>query len=152
MKINNCLEKAETLNNKKLTDAYKKINLLVDELNKKDIPDELVSSINTTIKDIDTFEGLEKKLMKTINKTYSNVCNMVNKELGIVGKNYYLVIWMLIGMAVFGIPFGFMFSYMLGNYAFIGLGFSMGMPLGLAIGFYKDKMAAKENRQIDIEF
>ena len=152
MKINNCLEKAETLNNKKLTDAYKKINLLVDELNKKDIPDELVSSINTTIKDIDTFEGLEKKLMKTINKTYSNVCNMVNKELGIVGKNYYLVIWMLIGMAVFGIPLGFMFSYMLGNYAFIGLGFSMGMPLGFAIGFYKDKMAAKENRQIDIEF
>ncbi|WP_224483457.1 hypothetical protein [Robertkochia aurantiaca] len=65
-------------------------------------------------------------------------------------KKDYLNQWMALGMSVFGIPIGIIFSLAFGNFAYIGI--PIGMSLGMAIGASKDQEVAKENRQLPLEY
>ncbi|MFC0264167.1 hypothetical protein [Fontibacter flavus] len=67
---------------------------------------------------------------------------MVEKEAKIVPKGFYQKKWMVLGMAVFGIPFGVVFGAAFGNMAFIG----MGIPFGTS----QDEKVKEEGRQLDV--
>ena len=142
--ISRCKERKNIDHNKKLVKAYSRIQLLIDELNKKEISDEIATSINSDIILVDSFEGSEKELTRLINKTCSRILDLVKKELGLVTKHYYQNIWMAIGMTVFGMPFGILWFAILQNPAFIAIGLPMGLPIGMAIGIQKDKKAKEE--------
>ena len=149
--IKNCSERKNIDHNKRLVKAYSRIQLLIEELNKKEIPDEIAILINSNIKLVDSFEGSEKELTRLINKTCSRILDQVKKELGLVTKHYYQNIWMAIGMTVFGMPFGILWFAILQNPAFIAIGLPMGLPIGMAIGIQKDKKAKEENKQLQID-
>ena len=137
--------------NKRLTDIYVQFEKLLTELRKRELPEEVVRSINTHIDLINLSTGSEEERWKQLRKTQSDTLRLIEKELKLVPKNYYRNIWMALGIAAFGVPLGVVFGASLGNMAFMGIGIPIGIPIGLAIGTGLDKKAAEEGRQLDVE-
>lgn len=136
---------------KKLKKRVATFEKLIDELNKKEIPPEIISSINQEIVTLNSFIGTSKDFKKLLRKTQSNLLRMLEKELKIVPKNFYRNRWLAIGMSVFGIPMGVAFGVSMGNMAFIGIGIPIGMVIGMGIGAGMDKKAFEEGKQLSIE-
>jgi len=136
---------------KKLTNKYVYFDKLIDELKKRELPSEIVNSVNQNIEDINSFSGSNKELRKQIRKSQSNILKLIEKELKLVPKNLYRTRWMAIGMSVFGIPMGAAFGASFDNMSFLAIGIPIGMVIGIAIGAGMDKKAFEEGRQIDLE-
>ncbi len=151
MEIYKIVERNIVERNKKITKAYQRMHNLIGALVKKEIPVEIVKTINDDVEKINAFAGTEKELKKELQKTHCNILKYVEKELKYVPRNHYRNTWLAIGMSVFGIPMGMAFSMSLNNYAFIGIGIPIGMSIGMAIGTGMDKKAKEENKQLDIE-
>ncbi len=146
------LRKKENIDqDKKLYNAYSQFGELLNELNKKELPLEIINSINTDIDEINSFTESGKELRKRIRKTQSRIIKLIEKELKLVAKNHYRNIWLAVGMSAFGISLGVVFGAILGNMAFIGIGLPIGMGIGVAIGSGMDKKAFEEGRQLDLE-
>jgi len=137
--------------NKKLNNAYFQFGELLNVLNNKKLPNEIISSINIGIEGINSFTESEKELRKLIRKTQSRIIKLIEKELKLVTKNHYRNTWLALGMSVFGIPLGVAFGSSLGNMGFIGIGLPIGMVIGMTIGTGMDKKAFEEGRQLDLE-
>ncbi len=137
--------------NKKLISAYLQFEKLLIELKKKELPEEIVNSINTGIDQINSFSETEKELIKQIRKTQSTILKLIENELNIVTKNHYRNTWLAVGMAAFGIPLGAAFGLIHGNMGLLGLGLPIGMAIGVAVGSGMDKKAFEEGRQLDLE-
>jgi len=151
MEINELKKRDGIDSNKKLAELYVQFGKLLSELRKRDLPDEVVQSINTNIDLIDPDSGTEEELRKQLRHTQADILRQIEKELKLVPKNHYRNIWLALGIAAFGVPLGVAFGASLGNMAFIGIGMAMGIPIGLAIGTGLDKKAADEGRQLDVE-
>ena len=137
--------------NSRLKRTYDLFNILIDELRKKELPNEIVSFINKDIDLINSIPESDKKLKKQIRGSQSRILKRIEKELKLVTKNHYRNTWLAIGMAVFGIPFGVAFGASLGNMAFIGIGLPIGMAIGIAIGTSMDAKARENGKQLDLE-
>lgn len=151
MEIKELIERSEIEQNSKLNTAYSLLKNLLSELRKREIPIEILNSINQEIDKLNGFSGSNKELLKQVRNSQSLILSLVKKELGLVPKGHFQTMWMAMGMATFGIPFGVVFGLTLGNMAFFGIGIPIGMSIGLAIGAGMDKKAQEEGRQLDIE-
>lgn len=151
MDIKDLKKRPDIEQEKKLQNKYANFQQLIDELKKKEIPSELVESINQAIEELNLFSGSNKDLRKQIEKAQSTIFDLIEKELKLVSKNFYLTRWMAIGMAVFGVPLGVAFGTSLGNMGLLGIGIPIGMVIGMAIGAGMDKKAFEEGRQLDLE-
>jgi hypothetical protein len=149
--IHNLKLKNDMPDNKRYKRARDRMDNLIHELNKKDITEKTTQKINTIIDTIDSTESDKKSLTKSVNKAYVTILRLVKKEAGIVTKEYYQNLWMSLGMAAFGVPFGIVFMLILDNPAFIGVGIPVGLAIGVAIGSMKDKKAKENNQQINAE-
>ena len=148
----NALKKRDGIEgNKKLTDLYVQFEKLLSELRKREIPDEVVQSINTSIDLVDPALEPEKEYIKQLRKTQTDILSRIEKELKLVPKNHYRNVWLALGIAAFGVPLGVLFGIILDNMGFMGIGLPIGIPIGLAIGTLLDKKAADEGRQLDVE-
>jgi len=136
---------------KKLQKNFDHCEKLIDELQKREIPSEIVSSLNWNIEEVNSFSGSNKGLRKQIRKSQSNIFKLLEKKLNIVPENFYRTRWLAIGMTVFGAPLGVVFGTGFGNMGFLGIGIPMGMVIGMAIGAGMDKKAFEEGRQLDLE-
>jgi hypothetical protein len=141
----------EIENNIKLKEKYFQFEKLLVELRKKELPEEIVASVNQDIDNLNSFSGSGDELRKLITKKQTGILKVLEKELKLVPKNHYRNLWMVLGMSVFGIPMGVAFGASLGNMAFLGIGLPIGMVIGIAMGTGMDKKAHNEGRQIDME-
>ncbi|MDN3593271.1 hypothetical protein [Zunongwangia endophytica] len=137
--------------NKKLRKAYDKLESLKKEIEKKEIPDDILNQINHKIEKINDFEGNDRKLVKFIENSCSEILKMLNKRLGITTINYHENNWLSIGIGVFGLPIGVICYVVTKNPVFIALGLPLGMSIGLTIGILKDRKAKNYNKQIQLE-
>ncbi len=137
--------------NKKLNNEYSQFGELLNKLNEKELPSEILSSINSGIEEINSFTDSEKELRKLISKTQSRIIKLLEKELKLVTKNHYRNTWLAVGMAAFGLPLGVVFGTSLDNMGLIGIGLPMGMIIGMVIGSVMDKKAYEEGRLLDLE-
>jgi hypothetical protein len=151
MEIKELIERPEIEQNSKLNTAYSLLKNLLSELRKREIPIEILNSINQEIDKLNGFSGSNKELLKQVRNSQSLILSLVKKELGLVPKGHFQTMWMAMGMATFGIPFGVVFGLTLGNMAFFAIGIPIGMSIGLAIGAGMDKKEQEEGRQLDIE-
>jgi len=135
----------------KLNEIYAQFIKLLSELEKRELPDEIVISINKDIDEINSNTYIGKELRKQIKQRLQRIIKQLEKDLKLVPKNYYRNLWMMLGMAVFGIPMGVAFGTSLGNMGFLGIGLPIGLGVGLAFGDGMDKKAFKEGRQLDME-
>ena len=132
--------------NTKLTKAYRQMENLIDALSKKDMPAEILASINADIKLLNSFSGTEKELTKILRKTYSKILAFVEKELKFVAKRHYLSLGMVFGMLA-----GVVFSSVFDNFGFMGMGISIGMLIGIIVGTNLDKKAEEGGKQLELE-
>lgn len=123
---------------------------LIAELKKRELPQELVSSINNEIEQLNSVVS-EKTLKKQLKSSQSRILKSLEKDIKLVPKNHYRNTWMVLGMTTIGVPLGVAFGTSLDNMAFLGIGIPIGMVIGLAIGSELDKKAYNEGRQLDIE-
>ena len=151
MKILKVADRSEFNKSKKLNNLQTRFNLLVDELNKRNIPIRLVEPFNTAIDKVNNYKGSIGGLRKLFNEVKINILKTLEKELKIVPQKTYLTRWLAIGMAVFGIPIGIAYGNLFDNMAFLGIGLPIGMVIGMAIGAGMDKKAKKEGRQLDVD-
>ena len=151
MEIIELVERSNTDQNKKLSNCYSTFGKLISELRKKEIPSEIVDRVNRDIEGINLFSGSNRELLKLLRKVQYGILKLIEKELKLVPRNHYRNMWLAIGMAAFGIPFGVVFGISLGNMAFLGVGIPIGMAVGIGIGSAMDKKALDDDRQLDLE-
>ena len=135
----------------KLNEVYAQFTKLLIELEKRELPDKLVASINKDIDEINSISNIGKELKKQIIERLQRIIKLLEKDIKLVPRNYYRNMWMMLGMAVFGLPMGVVFGTSLGNMAYLGIGLPIGVAIGLGVGDGMDKKALKEGRQLDVE-
>ncbi len=136
---------------KKIFQKFSNLECLVAEVRKKELKTKVITYINQQISEFNACAESEKEYLKQIRKLQYNIIKILEKEQHIIPKGYYRNKWFALGMTTFGISFGVVFSVLLDNYAFIGIGLPIGMSIGMAIGAGKDNQAKKEGRQLDID-
>lgn len=146
------LQKIQNISSdKNLMKTYSQFELLISELGKKTLNQDVESFINTRIEELNASTLSGAPLTKLIKKKQAEILKKVEKDHKIVPKNYYRSIWMLLGMTGFGLPLGVAFGLSLGNLGLLGAGLPIGMVFGIAIGTSMDNKAFNEGRQIDLE-
>lgn len=151
MKISELKPRPEIDRDSKSKETFLQFERLLSELRKRELPDEIVSDINSDLDEINSIADSGKTFRKKVREKQPRIIRTLEKKQKIVPRNYYRNMWLAIGMAVFGIPFGVVFGISLGNMAFIGIGLPIGMVIGIAVGAEMDKKAFREGRQLDIE-
>lgn len=146
MTIENYKNKEELSQNKKYVKASSKMQDLIVALNKKEIPEEIISTINKDIKTLNLFVGTDKQIIKLTKKTTAKILKFVDTKLKLVSKHHYRNVGMIMGML-----FGPIVTLPFDGFGYSGVGMVFGMAIGIAIGTNLDKKAAKEGKQLDVE-
>ncbi len=139
------------INDLKWNDIYGQFKKLLEELEKRELPDEIAAAINKEVDEINSITDVQRELKKQAKQRLQKIVKLIEKELKLVPRNYYKNVWMAMGIAVFGVPMGVVFGTSLGNMAYLGIGLPIGLGIGLAVGDGMDKKALKEGRQLDVE-
>lgn len=127
----------------KLTKAYNRLQVLIDELNKREVPENIQNTINTDIATINSFSETDKKLVKLLRKVHYKTLRLIEKELNLVTKNHYKNLYMAIGVAL-----GVAFSASFDNN---GMGLILGLAIGISVGIHFDKKAEQNGNQLNLE-
>lgn len=137
---------------RKLEKRFLILEELTRELNKHEIPKELTLEFNAEIDKLNAISDSAKEKPRKMMQTINHFFRKVQKELGLVPKNYHRNMWMGIGMAAFGIPMGVSLGLSLDNMAFMAIGLPIGLAIGLAVGSGMDNKAQKDGKQLDIDY
>lgn len=125
--------------------------VLLEELRKKSLPEEIINSINYEIDRINTVEASGKLFIEQVRSSQGKVLKTLEKELKLVPINHYRNTWLAVGMAAFGLPLGAALGAVLGNMAFLSIGLPIGLAVGLAVGTSLDKKAEENGNQLQFE-
>lgn len=134
--------------NTKGLDHLAKLEKLLTELERRDIPVNVENYINQQVGKVNSTNGSESK---KIQEAYSKILQFIEKKLKLVPKDYYASTWMTLGMSAFGLPIGVVFFASTDNPAFIALGLPIGLGIGSFYGATLDKKAKEEGRVLDLE-
>ncbi len=135
----------------KLSSLYAQFGVLLSELRKKQLNEELIKSINAFIETINASTVTGNKFKKLVKQAQTAIVKQVEKEHKIVPKNHYRTLWMLLGFTAFGLPIGMAFGLSVGNIGLMAIGLPIGMAIGAAVGSSMDKKAEQEGRQLNVE-
>lgn len=151
MTIIELIKRPGVAQNEKLANRYFQFETLLEELRKHEIPTDITHAINKEVEQINSFTVSDKALLKQVKESQSRILKLIEKELKLVPQKHYMKMWLAVGMAAFGLPFGVVFGVSLGNMGLIGIGIPIGMALGIAIGTAMDKKAFESGKQLDVE-
>ncbi|OCK50009.1 hypothetical protein BA768_07130 [Chryseobacterium sp. CBo1] len=141
----------EKINNDKVKNLYDQMQELIEKLNIKKLPSEIVQFINQQIEDINSTTLTGFQLYKFLKKIQTAIIKKLEADHKIVPKNYYRNLWTAVGMSAFGLPLGVVFGLSMGNIGLMALGLPIGLAVGVGVGTSMDKKALAEGRQIDME-
>ncbi len=148
MKLKNLKERSALT--EKQVKNYQELQNLINALNEKELTDEFVIKSNEEIDVLNQKNDADKDFLKQTLKTQAKIYNRAVTKLKYTKKSYYTTLWMSLGLAAFGIPFGTVFGIAVDNMGLLGLGLPFGIAIGLAIGSMLDKKAEQEGRQLVI--
>ncbi|TDQ19130.1 hypothetical protein DFQ04_0947 [Algoriphagus boseongensis] len=151
MKISQFPESFLSKLGQKTLKEVEKLNQLISAANQHDVREDLVAKWNGKFEELRSISAEDKALSKQVNSTFSAFLKDLNTQAGLYSPQHFQTLWMGIGMAAFGIPFGVAFSAILKNFAFIGIGIPIGLSLGIAIGAAKDNQIKKEGKLLDFK-
>jgi predicted RND superfamily exporter protein len=151
MNIIELKERQDISENIKLCGNYVQLGELLRELKKKELPLEIIESVNQDIEELNSITLIGNGLTKSVKQKQTKIIKLVEKELKIVPRNYYRNLWLAVGMSAFGLPIGIAFGLTIGNMGLLAIGLPIGMLIGIAVGSGMDKKASEEGRQLDVE-
>ena len=134
----------------RLQTKYQQLGLLISELNRRELPKEIIEQINGILDPVQSLSESDPGFAKLLRKSQSAIVKLLEKELKLVPRNHYRTTWMAVGMSAFGIPIGVAFGAALGNMGLLGAGLPIGFAIGLAVGGAMDNKAKEEGRQLDV--
>jgi len=137
--------------NKNLHKRHSKISGFLAELRDLELSQEIISSINAHVRELNNFGGSSQAYSRLLRKKQWKIVTILEKELKIVPKNYYRNLWMILGMTSIGVPLGMVLGISVHNMGLMGVGFPVGMAIGIAIGAAKDKKAKESGKQLNFE-
>jgi len=146
------INQPDELDNDKLKRELNVYEALIVELDKRELPNETVQWINERTEWLNKLDPSEKGSAREVRKYRSRILMKLEKEHKLVPKNYYRNLWLSLGLAAFGVPIGVGFGLSMDNLGLMGIGFPIGMAIGYVLGMSMDKRAAKENRQLNVQF
>ncbi|MCU0401853.1 MAG: hypothetical protein MUE75_12755 [Algoriphagus sp.] len=138
------------LSDKTLKTKAQKLRRLIADLRQRQIPENLIQTINSKIEEINSCSLSGKHLEKLMTTRTNELLKLLEKELKLVPKHHYRTLWMLMGMSSFGLPLGVVFGMSIGNIGLLGVGLPIGMAIGIALGASLDEKARKEGRQLNL--
>ncbi len=150
MKIIELNKRTDLDQNQKLNNKNLQFDLLISELRKQEIPDDVITVINKYIGQVNSIIGSSKELKKQIGKSQTEILKLIEKDLKLVVKNHYRNTWLAIGIAL-GVAIGSALGAGTGNMSLFGLGLPLGMAMGIAYGTTLDKKAKADGKQLDLE-
>lgn len=137
--------------NSKVENSIAQFKKLVEILNTKNLPENIVEKINSEISILNSSEAVGNSFFHLLKKKQNTITKLIEKELKLVPKNYYRNLWLVLGMATFGLPLGIALGLSIGNIGLLGIGLPIGMAIGLIVGSSMDKKALESGKQLDIE-
>ena len=137
--------------NPKVENSIIQFKRLVEILNTKNLPKNIIEKINYEISILNSSEIVGNSFLHLLKKKQNSITKLIEKELKLVPKNYYRNLWFVLGMTAFGLPLGVTFGLSIGNIGLLGIGLPIGMVIGLLIGSLMDKKALESGKQLDIE-
>ena len=143
-------EKEHFRTDKKSQEQFLKLRRLLNDLEKRELPDFVNEYINGKLEEINASSLTGKQLEKILSNKTSEILKLLEKELKLVPEHHYRTQWMVMGMSAFGIPMGVAFGISMGNMGLLGLGLPIGMAIGVAVGSGMDEKAKKEGRQLNL--
>jgi hypothetical protein len=97
MELKKLKEFTEPEQSKKLKYKYNEFGLLIDLLRKRDLPAELVSSMNQYIEGINSLSASNKELLRQVRTAELRILKLIEKEQKLVPRNTYRPRWIAIG-------------------------------------------------------
>lgn len=143
-------KRSEIEGNPRLNHFYQKLERLMDVLQNKVLPPDVVFEINSLIEKVNALPDGDNRLKDMVRNTYLVIIKIVEKKCKIFPKNHYRNLWMAVGMAFFGIPIGLVFDMVNGRAGMLAIGLPVGLAIGMSYGNKKDKKALEEGRQMDV--
>ena len=137
--------------NNKASNVFVHFNQVLAVLRTKDLPSEIIEFINLSIQEFNVLPDSGVDYRRQISKMQSRIYNKLEKELGLVPKDYYKHKWLALGMIAFGIPVGVLIGIIIGNLGYLGFGLPVGLVIGGIFGAQKDKKALKEGKQLSVK-
>ncbi|HET8859330.1 hypothetical protein [Marivirga sp.] len=133
--------------NPKLKKRVEQFEQLVEALSEKEITASIEKAINTEIEKLNNNQS-KSSLPLQFQKSIQEILKVTEKELNLVAENHYTFLWIVLGMAAFGLPIGILVALALDNLAFMSMGLGIGMAIGVGVGAQKDKQAKIDGKQI----
>ena len=153
MEITQLKSRPSIASDRKLSNAYKTFETLLDDLRKRNLPDIIVDKINFVIDKINSTTLESKQQIKFIElQLHSIIIIIMEQEINLVPKNHYRRKFILLGSLLFGVPLGLSTGLIFKQLVLVGALLPVGMAIGFLIGTRLDKKALKENRQLSLEF
>lgn len=151
MDISRLNDRPEIASDSKLLHAYTQLGALLEELRLRDLPLGVLALINQEVEALNEvrFAGNGSGFAKLVKQAQGRILKVIERELKIVPKDHYRMLWMVLGMTTFGLPIGMAIGMALGNIAFLGVGLPMGFGIGMAVGVGMDNKAMREGRQLN---
>lgn len=131
---------------------YHQFRKLVTELKKRELPSVIVEFINDNIQLVNLAIDKKYDLRKQIRVSQRAMIKLLERELKLVPRGYYRNLWMVLGMAIFGVPIGVIWGQLTDNMGTLGIGIAVGMVIGMALGSAQDRKAARDGRQLDVDY
>ncbi len=124
---------------------------LIEILRSKNLPEEFIAFINSQIQELNEFPCGNVAYYKIVKQKQSLILQKLEKELKMVPKNYYMNLWLALGIGAFGMPIGVVIGSISGNMGLLSIGLPFGVAIGIALGSYLDKKAKESGNQLEIE-
>jgi hypothetical protein len=128
----------------KLSKIYSQFEELLSELKKKVLPQNIITTINKSVEQINSSTLTGTQLRKLVKQNQTTILKQTEKELKIVPKNYYRNLGTALGISLLGMLIGLFIGQLL-------FGLPIGMLIGIFIGSAMDKKAFNEGRQLNLE-
>lgn len=133
----------------KVERSLRNYNKLLKQLQDKTLKPQTTQFITHQITTIESLNLQQKASSRKINQSKRQLLSYLQKNEGIYAKNHFMTLYMAVGMTAMGLPAGIIFSFLIDNFAFIGLGLPIGLSLGLALGQKKDLQIKAKGKQIN---
>lgn len=142
------LEKARDRQVKKnLVKALDTLAKIFQQLEARQIDIKSLESHTTAITNTLQSGGYSSYKISTLK---TGLVQKLKKDYNLTTKGYYQGLWMVLGMSIFGMPFGTIFGLSMNNFGLFGVGLPIGMVIGMAVGAQKDKKAEAAGTVLEV--
>ncbi len=115
------------------------LNQLTEILEERSLNPESIEFVNQQITRLNGLQQERQAYYLQLQKTNYPLLRHLEKHYGWVPKGHNTTRWLTVGMSIFGIPIGVSIGLLADNMALLGIGFGLGMLVGLLVGYQKDQ-------------